>query len=121
MANNRDDGRIGTSRRHFMQLAGAAGAAATLPNFANLAHAQGAKTLRVRMGSDISVLDPSHVFQIENQTVCAHVFNGMVKYDQATNKIVADAASEWSVSGDAARPTPSSFARASTSTRTTGR
>ena len=100
MARNRNDGSHGTSRRHFMQLAGAAGAAATLPSFANLAHAQGAKTLRVRMGSDISVLDPSHIFQIENQTVCAHVFNGMVKYDQATNKIVPDAASSWTVSGD---------------------
>ena len=68
-----------------MGLAGGAGALAVLPiNFATLtpAHAAG-KTLTVRIGSDISVLDPAQIFQIENQTVAGHVFNGLVKYDQA--------------------------------------
>jgi peptide/nickel transport system substrate-binding protein len=93
----------GTSqtRRRFMQVAGAASAAASLPGgFSINAQAQAGKILRVRLGSDISVLDPSHIFQIENQTVSGHIFNGLVKYDQATNKIVPDAASEWNVSSD---------------------
>src|ERR1044071_274487 len=79
----------GTSqtRRRFMQVAGAASAAAALPSgLSSDARAQAGKILRVRLGSDISVLDPSHIFQIENQTVSGHIFNGLVKYDQATNK-----------------------------------
>ena len=90
------------SRRSVVTLAGAAGASALLPlDFSKVALAQGAgKTLRVRMGSDISVLDPAQIFQIENQTVCGHVFNGLVKYDQATNKIVPDLAASESVSAD---------------------
>jgi peptide/nickel transport system substrate-binding protein len=89
----------GTSRRNFLGLAGGAGALAVLPiNFATLspAHAAG-KTLTVRIGSDISVLDPAQIFQIENQTVAGHVFNGLVKYDQASNKIVPDLAESWEV------------------------
>lgn len=57
-------------------------------------------TLRVRIGSDIGNLDPARIFQIENQTVAGHIFNGLVKYDQATNEIVPDLATEWSVSDD---------------------
>ena len=56
--------------------------------------------LRVRIGSDVGVLDPARIFGIENQTVAGHVYNGLVKYDQATNKIVPDLATEWSVSED---------------------
>jgi peptide/nickel transport system substrate-binding protein len=89
------------SRRHLFALGGGAAAGAVLPlDFSRVALAQGVKTLRVRMGSDISVLDPSHIFQIENQTVAGHVFNGLVKYDQATNKIVPDLATEWKISED---------------------
>ena len=50
-------------------------------DLSRVALAQGATTLRVRLGSDISVLDPAHIFQVENQTVSGHVFNGLVKYD----------------------------------------
>ena len=93
--------RQGINRRNLLTLLAGAGAATALPvDFSKVALAQGAKTLRVRLGSDISVLDPAHIFQIENQTVCGHVFNGLVKYDQATNKIVPDLATEWTVSGD---------------------
>jgi peptide/nickel transport system substrate-binding protein len=94
--------RSGTSRRRFIQMAGAIAAGASLPSdFVRTSMAQGAdKLLRVRIGSDISVLDPSQIFQIENQTVAGHLFNGLVKYDEASNKIVADAASEWTVSPD---------------------
>ena len=56
--------------------------------------------LRVRIGSDIGVLDPARIFGIENQTVAGHVYNGLVKYDQATNKIVPDLATEWNISAD---------------------
>ena len=89
------------TRRGLLALAGGAGAATLLPlDLRNVALAQGAKTLRVRMGSDISVLDPAQIFQIENQTVAGHVFNGLVKYDQATNKIVPDVATGWTISSD---------------------
>ena len=87
------------SKRRFLTLAGGAGALAALPvNFWALhpAHAAG-KTLTVRIGSDISVLDPAQIFQIENQTVAGHVFNGLVKYDQASNKIVPDLAESWEI------------------------
>jgi len=57
-------------------------------------------TLRVRIGSDVGVLDPARIFGIENQTVAGHVYNGLVKYDQATNKVVPDLATEWSVAAD---------------------
>ncbi|MGE0766461.1 MAG: ABC transporter substrate-binding protein [Hyphomicrobiaceae bacterium] len=100
MTNSRDNSVRGASRRQFVTLTGAAGVAAALPvNLATLtpAHAAG-KTLRVRLGSDISVLDPAQIFQLENQTVAGHVFNGLVKYDQATNKIVPDLATSWEMS-----------------------
>jgi ABC-type transport system substrate-binding protein len=88
-------------RRTALKLATGAGAATALGlDLSKVALAQGAKTLRVRLGSDISVLDPAQIFQVENQTIAGHVFNGMVKYDQATNKIVPDAASEWTISAD---------------------
>lgn len=82
-------------------VGGGVGAAMLPLDFSGMALAQGAgKTLRVRMGSDISVLDPAQIFQIENQTVAGHVFSGLVKYDQVTNKIVPDLATEWTISGD---------------------
>lgn len=59
-----------------------------------------AAELRVRIGSDVGNLDPARIFGIENQTVASHVYNGMVKYDQATNKILPDLATSWSVSPD---------------------
>jgi len=62
--------------------------------------AQAAGTLRIRIGSDISNIDPARIFQLENQTIAGHVYNGLVKYDQATNEIKPDLASEWSVSDD---------------------
>lgn len=63
------------TRRRFMQVAGAVSAAVALPGgFASSVQAQAGKMLRVRLGSDISVLDPAHIFQIENQKIGrAHV------------------------------------------------
>jgi ABC-type transport system substrate-binding protein len=91
-----------TSRRGFMGLVGAAGAASVLPfgfDGCSRALAQSAQ-LRIRIGADISILDPARIFQIENQSVAANIYNGLVKYDQASNKIVPDLATEWSVSAD---------------------
>ena len=59
-----------------------------------------ASELRVRIGSDIGTLDPARIFGIENQSVAGHIYNGLVKYDQATNEIRPDLASEWGVSAD---------------------
>lgn len=100
MPYSQDESAGGSSRRQFVTLAGAAGVAAALPiNFATVMPALAAgKTLRVRIGSDISVLDPAQIFQLENQTVAGHVFNGLVKYDQETNKIVPDLATSWEMS-----------------------
>ena len=92
----------GHSRRGFMKMAGAASVALAIPlNLAGVrfAHAAGG-TLTVRFGSDISILDPALIFQIENQTIAGHVYNGLVKYDQATNEIVPDIATGWTVSDD---------------------
>lgn len=57
-------------------------------------------TFRVRIGSDISNLDPLRIFQIENQSVAGNIYSGLVKFDQKTNKIVPDLARTWEVSPD---------------------
>ncbi|MCB9871621.1 MAG: ABC transporter substrate-binding protein [Ectothiorhodospiraceae bacterium] len=99
-----DRGEIRLSRRAAAgvvarTLAGGAIALAVGLGAMSAASADGG-TLRVRFGSDIGNLDPARIFQVENQTVAGHVFNGLVKYDQATNEIVPDLAREWSVSAD---------------------
>jgi ABC-type transport system substrate-binding protein len=88
-------------RRGVLQAIGAGGALSILPGFVSLASAQSPDRLRIRIGADISILDPARIFQIENQTVAANVYNGLVKYDSATNKIVPDLATSWTVSPDA--------------------
>ena len=92
----------GASRRGFLQMAGVVGAGAVLPlNLAGIrmANAAGGQ-LRVRFGGDISILDPALIFQVENQTIAGHVYNGLVQYDQATNEIIPDLATGWEVSPD---------------------
>ncbi|PON17962.1 hypothetical protein C2W62_10395 [Candidatus Entotheonella serta] len=37
------------------------------------------KTLRARYGGDISGIDPTTIFQIENQTIALNVYNGLVR------------------------------------------
>lgn len=101
MSQGDDRHSVPLTRRQMLAFTGGAAAGAVLPlDFSRVALAQGASTLRVRLGSDISVLDPAHIFQVENQTVCGHVFNGLVKYDQKTNNIVPDLAVEQSISSD---------------------
>jgi len=58
------------------------------------------KVLKVRFGSDVSGIDPVTVFQAENQSIAAHVYNGLVRYNDKTNLIEPDLASSWRVSGD---------------------
>ncbi len=53
--------------------------------------------MRVRIGADISNLDPLRIFQVENQTVAGNIYNGLVKFDQKSNKIVPDLAKSWDV------------------------
>lgn len=84
------------SRRQLGSIALAAAAAASMPRPARAAD----KMLRIRIGSDIANLDPARIFQIENQTVAAQVYNGLVKYNQATNNIVPDLATGWTISPD---------------------
>lgn len=80
-------------------LAGAAGI--TLGGaFGSPVMAQGARTLRVRFGSDISQLDPARIFQNENQSIAGHIYSGLVQYDQRTNEIVPDLATGYEVSAD---------------------
>jgi peptide/nickel transport system substrate-binding protein len=90
------------TRRTVMGLIGGAGILTLAPRGLggpSPALAQAAE-LRIRIGADISILDPAKIFQIENQSVAANIYNGLVKYDQATNKIVPDLATEWSISPD---------------------
>jgi len=80
-------------------LAGAAGIALG-GAFGSPVMAQGARTLRVRFGSDISQLDPARIFQNENQSIASHIYSGLVQYDQRTNEIVPDLATGYEVSAD---------------------
>lgn len=80
-------------------ILGTAGATLALP-FGTVALAQGARSLRIRFGSDISQLDPARIFQIENQSIAAHVYSGLVKYDLATNAIIPDIAAGYEISPD---------------------
>ena len=89
----------GVTRRQVLGWLGAAPTAAMLPWDPASAQAS-AGTLRVRIGSDVGNLDPAKIFAIENQTVAGHIYNGLVKYDQKTNKIVPDLASSWEISPD---------------------
>lgn len=89
-------------RRHVLGLLGAIGTVAAAGGWTDRAEAQSAgRQLRIRIGSDISGLDPAKIFQNENQSVAAHVYSGLVKYDPASNNIVPDLAASWTVSPDA--------------------
>lgn len=57
-------------------------------------------TLRVRIGGDVGGFDPAKIFQIENQSVAGHVFNGLLRYVEATNEIIPDLATDFSISDD---------------------
>ena len=89
------------NRRKFLGRCAASLGAIALTSMLSLSStATDAAELRVRIGSDVGNLDPARIFGIENQTVAGHIYNGLVKYDQASNKIVPDLATEWSTSSD---------------------
>ncbi len=89
------------SRRRMLGVMGAGGAASVVPGWVSTASAQAqTRLLRIRIGADISILDPARIFQIENQSVAANIYNGLVKYDPASNRIVPDLASSWTVTPD---------------------
>lgn len=98
---DKDSEAMAVGRRRVLQAIGAGGAVSIIPGWVSLASAQPLSRLRIRIGADISILDPARIFQIENQSVAANIYNGLVKYDAATNKIVPDLASSWTVSPDA--------------------
>ena len=59
------------------------------------------KVLRVRIGSDMTGLDPAKLFNIENQTISNHIYNGLVRYEYEKNgAIVPDLAEKWDLSAD---------------------
>lgn len=82
-------------RAALLGAIGLSGAAA-LPG---AARAQG-RTLRVRIGADVSQLDPARIFQIENQAVAGNIYSGLVKYDEATNRIVDDISTGHEITDD---------------------
>lgn len=88
-------------RRHALQAIAAGGALSLLPGWFGVAKAQAGPRLRIRIGADISILDPARIFQIENQSVASNIYSGLVKYDSATNEIVPDLAQSWDISPDA--------------------
>jgi peptide/nickel transport system substrate-binding protein len=57
-------------------------------------------TLRVRIGSDITNLDPAFVLGIESQTVASHIYNGLLRYNDQTNALEPDLAERWEVGKD---------------------
>ena len=59
------------------------------------------RVLRVRLGADISGVDPAKIFSIENQTLANHVYNGLVRYAyEKDGAIVPDLAERWELSPD---------------------
>jgi peptide/nickel transport system substrate-binding protein len=59
------------------------------------------RVLRVRIGSDVTGFDPAKLFNIENQTVCNQIYNGLVRYDyDRDNRILPDLAERWELSAD---------------------
>jgi peptide/nickel transport system substrate-binding protein len=100
-SDKRKDMASAPGRRSLLQAIGAGGALTIIPGWVSLAHGQQATRLRVRIGADISILDPARIFQIENQSVAANIYSGLVKYDEASNQIVPDLATSWTVSPDA--------------------
>ena len=59
------------------------------------------RVLRVRLGADISGVDPAKIFSIENQTLANQVYSGLVRYAyEKDGAIVPDLAEKWDLSAD---------------------
>ncbi len=59
------------------------------------------RVLRVRLGADISGVDPAKIFSIENQTLANQIYNGLVRYAyEKDGAIVPDLADRWDLSPD---------------------
>ena len=87
-------------RSVFARSAFALAAIATAVSMTLASVAANGAELRIRIGSDVGNLDPARIFALENQSVAGHIYNGLVKYDQETNEILPDLATQWSVSDD---------------------
>jgi peptide/nickel transport system substrate-binding protein len=59
------------------------------------------RVLRVRLGADISGVDPAKLFNIENQSLANQIYNGLVRYAyEKDGAIVPDLAERWDLSPD---------------------
>ena len=69
-------------RTSFLNVMTAAGVA----ELGLLGAAHDTKTLRVRIGSDISNLDPLRIFAIPESTVACNIYNSLLKFDEKTEQ-----------------------------------
>lgn len=58
------------------------------------------KVLRVPFLADMSVPDPDVFYDIEGNSVILNTYEGLVRYEPGSTKIVGDLAKRWKVSGD---------------------
>lgn len=59
------------------------------------------RVLRVRLGADISGVDPAKIFSIENQTLANQIYSGLVRYAyEKDGAVVPDVAERWELSPD---------------------
>ncbi|MGR9172778.1 ABC transporter substrate-binding protein [Hyphomicrobiales bacterium] len=63
-----------------------------------LAHAQ--DVLRIPYSSDIGTLDPDNGFEVAGLTVLDSIYEGLVKYEAGSTRIVGSLAGDWAMSGD---------------------
>ncbi len=82
-------------------VAGACGSstASSGPSSASLA-VSSSHTINLAFGADMQVPDPDIFYEIEGNAVVTSVYEGLVKYDNGTSKIVPAIASSWTVSPD---------------------
>jgi peptide/nickel transport system substrate-binding protein/oligopeptide transport system substrate-binding protein len=87
------------SRRH-LELAVVVFAAAIGHGCAEPASQHGGDTLRYRLSSDPSTLDPAHSTSTDSAVVVLKVFEGLVRYEPETLEIVPAVAERFDVSSD---------------------
>lgn len=56
--------------------------------------------LRIPYSSDIGTLDPDNGFEVAGLTTLDSVYEGLVKYEAGSTKIVGSLAKNWEISGD---------------------
>lgn len=69
------------------------------PSSASLA-VSSSHTINLAFGADMQVPDPDIFYEIEGNAVVTSVYQGLVKYDNGSSKIVPALAQSWAVSAD---------------------